>query len=230
MNSTLNPGDPGCWNSIGVWRTQNAPCPRLSEYSHCRNCPVFSAMARTVLAQPRPDGDISEVSYLLDNTDTKTSHITVFIFRLGDTHIAILSKYISEVAVVPTIAPVPNRGSGILKGVVNLAGELKLVVSLGKVLEILQVQHTQSRKKHAYERLVVLQIDQNEWVFPVSEVLGRFEVEHDAIKQSDTRSGMNDLKHVEAILEWQQQQVQLLALHSIEKTLLAEVSLPGVHG
>ena len=43
-----------CWNRIGVHGDQS--CAELLRHIHCRNCPVFSAAARTLLDVPAPAG------------------------------------------------------------------------------------------------------------------------------------------------------------------------------
>src|ERR1700733_11671904 len=48
------PGDSDCWNHIGV--AGDRSCPELETFIHCRNCPVFSAAARTFFDRPAPEG------------------------------------------------------------------------------------------------------------------------------------------------------------------------------
>src|SRR5262245_23179704 len=56
LNFPLNAASTGhvaCWRTIGVRGDHS--CPELAEHVHCRNCPVYSAAALTVL-----DGELSE--------------------------------------------------------------------------------------------------------------------------------------------------------------------------
>ena len=45
-----------CWNRIGIRGDQS--CPKLPEYVHCRNCPVYASAARRLLDRLPPQVEL----------------------------------------------------------------------------------------------------------------------------------------------------------------------------
>jgi chemotaxis-related protein WspD len=87
-----------CWNIIGVGG--NASCAELRRYTHCRNCPVYTAGAaqlldRAVTAEQRREW--SE-HYAREKKLTTPARTSVVIFRLGAEWLALPTPAFQEVA------------------------------------------------------------------------------------------------------------------------------------
>ena len=163
-----------CWNSIGVWGRERPRCPVLLEVIHCRNCDKYIAAGQRALQRPVPEEYEQEwTRNLARKKESDLGHqVTVIIFRVGDEWFSLPVNYLQQVETRRAIHSVPHRNSGIVKGVVNVAGEVKLCFSLGALLGIEQASTLDSTQRTAvYEGLIVLKSGTRGYVFPVTEVL-----------------------------------------------------------
>ncbi|MBI3775622.1 MAG: chemotaxis protein CheW, partial [Gammaproteobacteria bacterium] len=146
-----------CWNSIGVWGRERPRCPLLAEVIHCRNCDKYIAAGQRALLRPMPPEYQQEWTRLLARKkDADTGHhLTVIIFRVGDEWFSLPVNYLQQVETRRAIHSIPHRNSSIVKGVVNVAGEVKMCFSLGALLGIEQASTLDSTQRTAvYEGLV----------------------------------------------------------------------------
>ena len=164
-----------CWNHIGVWGRETPRCPKLEQAVHCRNCEVYAESGRRILERALPDNYQQEWRAILSQEkvhrarDTRTA----VVFRLGDELLGLPAILFSEITEMRPIHRLPHRSNNTLLGLVNIRGELKLCVSLGKMLGLDKgTKHDESGKARRYERLVVIGKGGEQFVFPVSEVLG----------------------------------------------------------
>jgi chemotaxis-related protein WspD len=139
-----------CWNRIGISGDQT--CPELKGHIHCRNCPVFTAAARTFFDRPAPanyvaewarwlagaNGGANDASRSNANQDDRDL-ISVLIFRLGREWLAFTTSTVDEVTLPRPVHKIPHRSSPTLLGLVNLRGSLSLCVSLHALLGVERV-------------------------------------------------------------------------------------------
>jgi chemotaxis-related protein WspD len=165
-----------CWNQVGVWG--DSTCPRLAEVAHCRNCPVYSAAAARLLHGEPPADYLRECTERLAQRRPAAAAAetqTVMIFRLGPEWLALPAAVFQEVAEPRPIHSVPHRRSKILKGLVNIRGELVLCLSLGGALRIEEQASddgSDGQPKILYERLLIVATAGGRLAFPVAEVHG----------------------------------------------------------
>ena len=166
-----------CWNRIGVWRTCKERCPKLDNFSHCCNCPIFSKTGRQLLRTNPPEGYRNEWTSILSK-EKKARQIkanSAFVFRAGNEWLALPSNLIQEVVNMGPIHSIPNINNKVLRGLVNIHGRLQICVSIGRVLGLEKLEKTAEQLEPEYvstERLVVV-LQKNQLVaFPVSEVKG----------------------------------------------------------
>jgi chemotaxis-related protein WspD len=158
---------PRCWAKIGVGGDRS--CGELDEYTHCRNCPVFTAAGRELMEQKAPSGYLAEWTEFLAGARlrTATRTLSTLVFRLGSEWLAIDSATVGEVATIRRAHRIAHRTGGVLVGLVNIRGQLLLQVSLHELLHL----RTDAGAK-AQPRLVVIHQNAASWVFQVDEVLG----------------------------------------------------------
>ena len=179
MSHVPTPALQDCWNQVGVWG--DSTCPRLAEAAHCRNCPVYaSASARLLHGEPPAD-------YLREWTERlarprpaaeAAKTLSVMIFRLGAEWFALSAAAFQEVAEPRPVHSLPHRRGKILKGLVNIRGELIVCVSLGDALRVEEAAGVNGSHpapdpaRTCYERLLVVATAGGRLAFPVSEVHG----------------------------------------------------------
>jgi len=169
-----------CWNRIGVHGDRS--CAELEGHIHCRNCPVFSAAARTLLDVPAPAGSgrIATEHFaqaeqgergIAAGADTQS----VIVFRLRAEWYAIRAAVCQEIADLRPIHSLPHRRDGAVLGVANVGGGLLVCIALTVILGVAaqpEAIATQSRRRAAVPRLLVARGTAGAVVFPVDEVHG----------------------------------------------------------
>ncbi|AFY48754.1 chemotaxis signal transduction protein [Nostoc sp. PCC 7524] len=167
-----------CYNLIGI--TGDRSCPELSNFIHCRNCPVYSNIGRQLLERTIPDNYRYEWTELFseqrgDDADTliTTATLTVVIFRLQREWLALSTQVFKETISPTLIHNLPHRSNQILRGLVNIRGELQLCVSLTHLLNLETVDTpVAALSPVVYPRMVVVEKAGSVWVFPVDELYG----------------------------------------------------------
>lgn len=203
-----------CWNQIGVWGDKTTPCPKLADVIHCRNCEVYSAAGRTVLERRIPEE--YETKWAKVYSESKKEKITgtecVTIFRLGNEWLALPTNMIDEITDVSVIHSLPHKRTPILRGLMNLRGQMSICVSLGQLLEIKkhhQHENTDARNR-TYERMIAVKYHESSYVFLVSEVKSTFRFRQEELKEAPSTLSNAKGTFTKGILSWKEQDVAYL--------------------
>jgi chemotaxis-related protein WspD len=190
MDITVN----DCWNKIGV--SGDASCSLLTTAIHCRNCAIYASAGRALLQRDAPSGYVEEWTQLLaqplpqktptlqaeslalqKNDASAQNHSKVIMFRLEEEWFALPVWVIKEVTPICPIHTLPHRTNEILLGIVNICGEILIAVSLRNLLGLKPIHRPKSvsstkssLKPITYPRMVVMNIQENRWVFTVDEI------------------------------------------------------------
>jgi len=171
MDSATLPMD-DCWNRIGVWSHATERCPRLAEAIHCHNCQVYSQAGQHLLERAPPEGYLTEWSRNLrrDKEAVDAARHSVFVFRLGEEWFGLPTQVLEEVTEIRGIHSLPHNRSNVLRGLVNVRGELHLCVALGFLFQVQPCGDKAQAERAVHERIVVVQHNGERLVFPVSEI------------------------------------------------------------
>src|SRR5690606_10229946 len=107
---------------------------------------------------------------------------SVVIFRLHAEWLALATGWLVEITDMQTAHAIPHRTNEVLKGLVNVRGQLRLCVSLhglfgvdpptdGSTVTRL-ASESDGVLRTPYHRMIILRDGLEHWVFPVEEVLG----------------------------------------------------------
>lgn len=168
--TNANPeGDYSCWRKIGI--AGDSSCKLLTEFVHCRNCPQYSAIGRTLFDREIPADYQREVSEDLAAVAAPVGEETesVLILRVGSEWFALRTQVFQEVSTYQKPYVVPFRSSSLLAGLVNVTGELLLCISLETALELPPESGTKSAGR---PRLCVGANGRERFAFRVDEILG----------------------------------------------------------
>lgn len=189
-----------CWNVIGI--SGDRTCSELSRFIHCRNCPVYSSAGRNLLERVIPANYQQEWTQFFSNTQLdhkntlvhfpqtteispQTQTLTVGIFRLQQEWLALASQVLKETISPTLIHTIPHRSNQILKGLVNIRGELQLCISLSHLLHLETVQTPPvALSPIVYSRMIVIEKDSDTWVFPVDEFYGLYQFADNDLRES----------------------------------------------
>jgi chemotaxis-related protein WspD len=199
-----------CWNDIGVWRKGTERCPRLDEEIHCYNCNIFHQASTSVYDQRLPDGYQQEWSKLLSASKTPeiSERTSIIVFRIGNEWLALPTRYFKEVAEINVIHRIPHNKNPVIRGFVNVGGEVEVCYSIGSLLDI--SKQDGSNACNSIQRIMVVEHDCVRLVFPVSEVGSVFRYLHDSITAPPSTVSGLALSCVEGIIQWRSKNVGLL--------------------
>ncbi|MDJ0661404.1 MAG: chemotaxis protein CheW [Crocosphaera sp.] len=186
-----------CWNDIGV--SGDSSCPELKTVIHCRNCPVYRGAGRTLLQRNAPEGYVEEWTDILAQdwqqaakADKKGSGLVkkenvtdeiigLIIFRVSQEWLALPAWVVKEITHIHPIHTLPHRSNHVFAGIVNIRGEILMCILLRNLLSLPHAdlnnknenfQDSSSIVPVVYQRMIVIEIQSNRWVFPVDEILG----------------------------------------------------------
>jgi len=180
-NPLAEKGIVDCWNHVGVFGDRS--CPELTAAIHCKNCSVFTSAGRELLRREAPSDYLLDWSERLSKqTENKDSEsVSVLIFRLLSAHFALDTKCFLEVTEPVAIHKIPHRSNSVLKGIVNIRGEIQLCVSLVELLEIKQTTETAPAQA---QKLAVIENEGERWAFLIDEIYGIHRIERDRFSDS----------------------------------------------
>jgi len=164
-----------CWNTIGIWSREVNKCDKLTKYIHCRNCPVFFEAGRSVFERIAPSGYLSQwqkkISAKEICDDSKNN--SVLVFRVGSEWFALPAGILGEIANERTIHRIPRNMNRFISGIVNINGEIKICYSLSELLGLNHIDDD-GKKDGKPKRLVVIELNEKNYVFLVDEVKGLY--------------------------------------------------------
>lgn len=213
-----------CWNRIGVGG--DASCPELATHVHCRNCPVYSAAAATLLDAAMPaDYRAHWTRHVArEKSAAEDSLHSIMVFRLRGEWLALPTIVLDEVAGMRAIHSLPHRRGGVVLGLANVRGELRACVSLARLLGMHEATASADKPQHAtLERLLVARHGEHCVALPVDEVHGMQRYHTRDLQQRPVTIALAADAYTKAVLPWKQSSIGLLdeqlLFHAIDRSL-----------
>lgn len=204
---------PSCWNSIGVWGTVMPRCPKLEQFTHCHNCDVFHAASLGAYERAIPeDYRVEWTEVLAGHKETViTDARTVIVFRIGDEWVAIATNLCKEISRVMKVHRLPHNKSQILKGVVNHGGEIRICFSLGSLLGIAKAEQLFTDEFYTvYARMIVMDVEGRNYVFPVSEIKGLLQYREAELATLPDTFLTSSASYMSGVIKWDDKTVGCL--------------------
>jgi len=216
-----------CWNTIGVWSKAEIRCEKLEKFIHCRNCNIYSAAGRQMLERSLPEQyEKNWAAIFSQSSPNKLVGIeSVTVFRLGNEWMALPTNSIQEVTDVCTVHSIPHKSTLVLRGLVNLRGQLKICISLGQLMEITKAEKYTGKdtKERIYERMIAVKHNNSQYVFLVSEVSGTYNFHPTELKPAPATLAQSSGTYTRGILHWKGFDIACLdaelLFYSMEKKL-----------
>lgn len=161
-----------CWRRIGV--TGDRSCAELERHIHCRNCPIYADAAQRNLQRPVEPAYRETWARELARPEPPPvpTDAAAMVFRIGSEWLAVPVALTATVAPLAPVHRLPHRANGPLLGVVNVGGRVLPAVSLALVLGIATAGVPAPLGRHAFERLLVLELQGQRIAAPVAEMHG----------------------------------------------------------
>lgn len=164
-----------CWHALGVWSNVDEKCERLSEYIHCRNCPVFSDEGKRVFNRAAPVGYLKDWRKALatKKSEDKADSKSILIFRVNNEWFALPADCLHEITEKRTIHRIPRNINNDISGVVNVGGEVRICYSLESILGVKRLSdEIVEEGVVATGRFIVAFLDGQYYVFYVEQISG----------------------------------------------------------
>jgi chemotaxis-related protein WspD len=198
-----------CWSEIGVYG--NRSCSELSQFVHCRNCPVYSNAAVRLLDRSLP------LAYRREWTDhfasqrnpREPSKTSAVLFRIQAEWLALPTAAFQEVAERRQVHSLPHRRHTLVLGLANVRGEMLICVSLGHLLGLERMPAPEALRTD-YHRLLVGNWEGGRLAFPVDEVHGPHRFHPEELRTPPATVAKFTPTYTRSILYWQQRAVGLL--------------------
>jgi chemotaxis-related protein WspD len=231
MNEQLHPASQfvvpainDCWNHIGVHGDKS--CVELEQHRHCRNCPVYSAAARTLLDAPLPPDYATFWTrhFAQPSAIAQADGHSVIIFRLGAEWLALPTVLCAEVADTRSIHSLPHRRNSAVLGIANVRGELLVCLSLTTILGLNSTALSGPDSHDASaQRLLVFRSVAAAVVFPVDEVHSVYRYGVAQLIEVPATVSKAQATYTRAILPWSQRMVgvldEQLLFHTVDRSL-----------
>jgi len=201
-----------CWNIIGIWGNEIPRCPELDKLIHCHNCPVYSNAGRLLLDRDTDSIYIDEWTNNLKeprNTEDKNQQ-SALVFRIGGEWFALPSNIIREITQCDKHHSLPHRKNKILRGLVNVRGELLLSVSLGYLFKINKTEKTEAQNKIIHERYIVISDKGDLFAFPVSEVKDTLKYDPNELQNTPSTVNTTSSNFIKGVIEQNKTHIGLL--------------------
>lgn len=198
-----------CWNRIGVRGDRS--CPELVKHVHCRNCPVQAAAVTTLLDRQVP-ADHAErwtEQYARPPEVREAGLHPVVVFRVGSEWCALPTTLFLEVATLRPVHSLPHRRSTLVRGLVNVRGELLVCVSVAGALGIDEGASTDPGRQNS-RRLLVLSREEQRLVFSVDEVGGPYRYHPRELLPPPATVARAAGTYTKAVFAWREKSVALL--------------------
>lgn len=211
-----------CWNRIGVWAENGATCDRLIDAIHCRNCETFIAAGRLIFERESSQEYQQEnlVKYSAVETSNEGKSVGVIVIRLGPELFALPVGVLEVITDSKPVHRLPHMKSAFIKGVVNIAGEVCLCHSLATVLDVDDyTDNDEHAGQHIYRRLMVVNIDEFRYVFPVDEIKGMTEYQSESLRAAPATISEEIKQLVSGAFQLLGQDVAVLDAHKLHQLL-----------
>ncbi|GIZ52005.1 chemotaxis protein CheW [Noviherbaspirillum aridicola] len=188
-----------CWNREGVGGDRS--CERLREHIHCRNCDAWAEGSSRVMQRPLPKDYRREwaAHYARAEQERADTPLAALVFRIGGEWFALPAELALTVAELAPVHRIPHRSGQVLRGLVNIRGQLYPCFSLAGLFGIDAGAPATAAHRHAYARLLAVRLQQQDCALPVDEVYG---IHRHAARDLHVPAGGGRelLRHVHAIL------------------------------
>ena len=199
----------GCWRTIGVWGREEPRCPELARVVHCRNCEVYLAAGRQLLDREPPAGygDDWMADLAGQAAEEGRQKEAVLVFRVGDELLALPLAAVAEVAERRPVRTIPHRRDGVVLGLANVGGELRLCVSLEALFGDTRPDPAAMPPRG---RLLVLARGAAAWAVPVDEALSATLMSPDELEPPPATVQRSSQPFLRGLFRWRDTLVGLL--------------------
>ena len=148
---------------------------------------------------------------------------STFIFRLGAEWLGLTSSLVDEVVERRPVHSLPHRREGVVRGLVNVRGQLTICIALEPLFQLEASRSTRGHGGVLGRRLVVVASQGQRLAFEVDEVHGSHRFDPRSVKQVPSTVAHSISTFSTGVLAWGDHRVGLLdgelVIHAINRRL-----------
>jgi chemotaxis-related protein WspD len=173
---------------------------------------VFTQAGRNLLERDLPDAYKDEWGQVLleKKKEEPTGTFPVVTFRIETEWLALPARFFAEIIDTVPIHTVPHRKRPVLKGVVNVHGEIQLCICLGRLIGLEAEPPENEKAGRRHERMMVVTKDGDVWVFPVKEIHGIHHIHPGLFQNVPATVAKSKSSFTKKIFRWEDKHVALL--------------------
>jgi chemotaxis-related protein WspD len=199
-----------CWNRIGV--AGDHSCELLERAVHCRNCEVYADAAQRNLRRPVSAEYKREWAehFRAPADETASLEGSAVVFRIGREWLSLPTPVFVQIAPTATPHRLPHRHARGLRGVVSVTGRLHPCMDLAEMLDIDAREGEARRGRHTFQRLMLVQWEEQAYAIPVAEMHGIVRFARDDVKPPAATINKGLTRYLSGVLPYQDMQVGCL--------------------
>ncbi len=209
-----------CWKRQGVWGDKS--CTELAHCRHCHHCEVYARVGRNLLDREEAGENLRRRSEQLAQPRRMQMDggYAVLIFRIADQWFALSAGCFNEILDLVTVHSVPHRSGSVLRGLINVRGELQLCVNMG---HFLAAEETVPPDDQCRPRILLAEAEGDRLAFHVHDVAG-VHVYHDGeLEQPPVTLPRERRQRMKGMIRWQHHHVAVLDEQTLFPALLEHI-------
>lgn len=174
----------------------------------------LNAAAQAFFDRPPPGDYLAEWAKRLAQPEQEAERDlrSLVVFRLESEWLALSTSQLVEITDPHVIHCIPHRTNPVLKGLVNIRGQLRLCVSLHGLLGVGPGPATPAptakagplagaAARTAYSRMMIIAYRAEEWVFPTDEVIGVHRLTQSQFRKVPS-TYLQAGSHTQSVFDW----------------------------
>lgn len=153
-----------------------------------------------------------------------TNEVAAVVFRLGAEWFAFPALWLYEVTENKVVHRIPHKRNPVVKGLVNLKGVLRICVSLHQLLEVEEPAVNTNDDRASYKRMICIQNEAGQWIFPVEEVYGVHHFDLSLIENVPVTVMKSRVNYLRGVFPWNGHNVSYLDQELLFPSILRSVS------
>ncbi len=157
-------------------------------------------------------------------TYLETREHSILLFRLHNEWFGLSTSFFNQICEKKPIHIIPHKQNPILKGLVNIGGQMRLCVDLKNLLEIKEDKKMPPPQSAIiYNRMIVIENEGQLFVFPVDEAFGIYQFDMGALENVPVNVAKSSTNYLRGVLTWKGKSVgfldEELLFYSLKRSL-----------
>lgn len=142
--------------------------------------------------------------------EERLPEVKLVLFRVAKEWFGLSVSVFSQVTNQKKIHKLPLRKDGVILGLVNINGQLRIAASLKMLLGLTHAIPQEEKSKRIYPRNIVIERGEATWVFPVEEVSGIESFQEEKLENVPKNAAFGGITFLKNVVNWREERVGVL--------------------